>query len=115
MRNFRSELRIHAGLVVAEAICIPAFLFELSRAQAGNRLSWAYVFEWPILGGYAVYMWAKMLREERGLDARSTRRIRDAEHAAASAPDPQLDAWNAYLAEVHGQQRQAPPAESRDD
>ena len=36
--------RIHLGLVLAELICIPAFVFELMRAVGGNELSWAYVF-----------------------------------------------------------------------
>ncbi len=41
----------------AEAICVSAFIVEISRALSGNILSWAYVVEWPILGAYAIYMW----------------------------------------------------------
>ena len=89
--------RIHFGLVLAELICIPAFFFEISRALAGNHLSWAYVFEWPFLGIYAIYMWRKMLREERGETAKKQ---------VTGSPielddDPELAAWNAYLAKVH--------------
>ena len=29
----------------------------------GNSLSWAYVFEWPIFAGYAVYMWWRFVHE----------------------------------------------------
>ena len=59
-------LRINLGLVLAELICLPAFVFEITRALDGNTLSWAYVFEWPLLGGYAVYMWHKLRQDERG-------------------------------------------------
>lgn len=89
--------RIHLGLVLAEVICVPAFAFELYRALGGNELSWAYVVEWPLLGGYAVHMWRKMLREERGLS-----RPRPPHVAKSDATsDEQLARWNEYLAAVH--------------
>ena len=90
----KNTFRIHLGLFLAELICIPAFVFELSRALDGNTLSWAYVVEWPLLGGYAIYMWRKMLREEKGLDVRSA-------PTQEQQDDPELKAWNDYLASVH--------------
>lgn len=90
----KDRFKIHLGLFLAELICIPAFVFELARALGGNMLSWAYVFEWPLLGGYAVYMWRKMLREEKGLDVRPA-------PAQQQDDDPKLKAWNDYLASVH--------------
>lgn len=91
----KTEIRIHCGLLLAEIICIPAFIFELSRAMGGNTLSWAYVFEWPILGTYAIYVWHKLLKEERGeLESRPV--------SHNNQHDQQLDEWNAYLAKVHG-------------
>jgi hypothetical protein len=103
----KNVLRIHLGLVLAEGICIPAFIVEIFRALSGNELSWAYVFEWPLFGGYAIYMWRKMLRQERGLDVprQSSKVIGD---------DARLDEWNAYLASVHRHDQGATP-ESRDD
>lgn len=71
-----SAMKTHLTLAVGLAFCSFAFWFELSRAEAGNGLSWAYVFEWPLLGIFAVYMWWKILhpgftirrpREERGV------------------------------------------------
>jgi hypothetical protein len=41
-----------------------------------------------------------MLKEERGDDART--RSRRAHSDGIATPDPELDAWNAYLAKVHG-------------
>jgi hypothetical protein len=89
----RSMFRINLGLVVAEVISVSAFIFELKRALGGNTLSWAYVFEWPLLGGYAVYMWHKLRQDERG----------EGSHAPVvfDEVDPGLDAFNAYLASVH--------------
>ena len=89
----KKTFRIHLGLFLAELICVPAFVFEVTRALDGNTLSWAYVFEWPLLGLYAVYMWHKLLQDERGDGARSA--------AVFDDDDPELDAWNAYLASVH--------------
>jgi hypothetical protein len=89
----KNILRIHLGLFLAELMCVPAFAFEMYRALSGNLLSWAYVFEWPALGLYAIYMWRKMLREERGqVRVKRARRHED---------DTRLNEWNAYLASLH--------------
>ncbi len=56
-------LRLHAVILVV----VPAFLalcaWQITRALGGNSLSWAYVFEWPIFAGYAVYMWWRFVHE----------------------------------------------------
>ena len=101
----KNMFRIHLGLFLAELICIPAFIFELTRAVGGNTLSWAYVFEWPLLGLYAVYMWHKLLQDERG---ETPHRPVVFDH-----DDPDLDAWNAYLASVHQSDHSTTP-DSRD-
>jgi hypothetical protein len=97
----KNTFRINLGLVLAELICVPAFLFEVKRALGGNELSWAYVFEWPALGCYAVYMWHKLLQDERGENPRKP--VVFDEH------DPELDAWNAYLASVHTDDQSSTP------
>jgi hypothetical protein len=97
----KNTFRINFGLCLAEIICIPAFIFELERALGGNTLSWAYVFEWPMLGGYAVYMWHKLLQDERGEAPRRP--------VVFDQNDPELDAWNAYLASVHHSDQSATP------
>jgi hypothetical protein len=56
-----SAMKTHFTLVVGLALCAAAFIFELHRAEGGNELSWAYVFEWPLLGIFAIYMWWKLL------------------------------------------------------
>ncbi len=38
--------------------------WQFHRALAGNGLSWAYTFEWPLFAGFAVVFWAKTIRDE---------------------------------------------------
>ena len=85
--------RLHAGLLLAELVCLSAFVLELSRALSGNVLSWAYVVEWPVLGAYAVYMWRKLLREDSSLRPEAV--------VPSSHEDRQLAAYNEYLTRVH--------------
>lgn len=87
------SLRIHLGLFAAEAICLSAFVIEISRALSGNILSWAYVVEWPILGTYAVYMWRKLLADESSPPTKMPE--------VSQKDDESLRAWNDYLAAVH--------------
>jgi hypothetical protein len=89
-------LRLHAGLAAAVVICASAFVFEVLRALGGNTLSWAYVVEWPVLLGYGVYMWQRLVREERTGIVAPARRDREGPDDAAA-----LEAWNRYLAELH--------------
>jgi hypothetical protein len=86
--------RIHAGLVIASVLCVTAFALELWRALGGNALSWAYVFEWPLLLAYAVYMWQRLVREARG-EPHGRLATSTPEEAAA------LEAWNEHLAALH--------------
>jgi hypothetical protein len=70
----REALRLHATLALGLTLCVAAFWFELSRALGGNALSWAYVFEWPLLGVFAVYMWWQLLHPNR--DNRVNRKVK---------------------------------------
>ena len=38
--------------------------WQLRRAESGNALSWAYTFEWPLFAIFAVFFWAKTIRDE---------------------------------------------------
>jgi len=58
-------VRAHLTLVVGLFLCGLAFWFELGRAERGNELSWAYVFEWPLLAVFAIYMWWNVLDPQR--------------------------------------------------
>ena len=38
--------------------------WQFHRAMAGNDLSWAYTFEWPIFSIFGVVFWVKTIRDE---------------------------------------------------
>jgi hypothetical protein len=94
--------------------------WQLHRALAGNGLSWAYTFEWPLFACFAVVFWAKTIKDEfqikRGVAAGSASselglddlpvRVRAVQASAASAEDdddPELSAYNAYLARLNSE------------
>jgi hypothetical protein len=96
-------------------IIVPTFAalcdWQVHRALGGNQLSWAYVFEWPIFGSYAIYMWWRILHEDPNDTEVSTRATATnpsvAGMAQAVAPgsgaaegDDELVAYNQYLAEL---------------
>ena len=110
----RRALKLHAVILVV----VPAFMalcvWQITRALGGNSLSWAYVFEWPIFAGYAVYMWWRFVHEaaedtqssahpdghgtpaETGAEAE----VRPAQGRDEQGPDADLAAYNAYLAQL---------------
>ena len=103
-------LGIYAGFIFGEAICILAFFVEIRRATGGNTLSWAYVVEWPIFALYIVYMWHRLLRDERSASPNSEGTVETPEE-----PDsPALVALNKYFRAVHGlpESNEASPSSS---
>ncbi len=104
--NSKRILGIHLGLFLAEIICISAFIIEIYRALGGNTLSWAYVFEWPIFGSYAIYLWHRLLAEERGTASPRPQ-------TRAEPDSDALSTYNEYLRRVHD--RHATRREPRDN
>jgi DNA-binding transcriptional regulator of glucitol operon len=96
------NLRLHITI----AVVVPGFFalgwWQLTRALSGNALSWAYVFEWPLFAGYAVYMWWKLIHDESPVPRRATSRAQEAkQEARAMAEDEELAAYNEYLAALN--------------
>jgi DNA-binding transcriptional regulator of glucitol operon len=56
------------GMHVALLVLLPAFCWltwwQLTRAEQGNTLSWAYVVLWPAFAGYAVYTWWQLVHDQ---------------------------------------------------
>jgi hypothetical protein len=97
--------------------------WQLHRALGGNGLSWAYTFEWPLFAGFAVVFWAKTIKDEfrikrgqatgsaeAGIDAGSDLddlpvqvRAVQVSTAAGQDDDPELLAYNAYLARLNAE------------
>jgi len=110
----------HAFAVVAAWGMLWLGDWQFHRAESGNALSWAYTFEWPIFVIFGLVFWAKTIvdrwREEGGPSARQqlTRVVQDhldlpgaahvapvIDHAAEADDDPELAAYNAYLARLN--------------
>ena len=93
--------------------------WQLHRALAGNALSWAYTFEWPLFSIFGVVFWAKTILDEvrppatrpagPGVTLPAGAARPPAGVAAATAPDGEEDeelaAYNAYLARLHREVR----------
>ncbi|MDA8321199.1 MAG: hypothetical protein M0030_15540 [Actinomycetota bacterium] len=101
--------------------------WQFRRAMAGNTLSWAYTFEWPIFAIFGVFFWFKTVRDELHPDAgrkprpqvvlpAGTRQPDTAGTVLATGPadddqsaesedaepvDPELAEYNAYLARLN--------------
>ncbi len=107
----RRALKLHAVILIVVPGFLALCLWQVSRAVGGNTLSWAYVFEWPLFAGYAVYMWWRLVHEAPegtpppasagdpagGPDASAAA---DPAGAARQEEDAELAAYNAYLAQL---------------
>jgi hypothetical protein len=54
----------HAIAVAATVGMLWLADWQLRRALAGNGLSWAYTFEWPLFTAFGWYFWARTVRDE---------------------------------------------------
>ncbi len=99
--------------------------WQFHRALAGNGLSWAYTFEWPLFAGFAVVFWGKTIRDEFRIRRGEMPDPRAVAAEAASLPagvgpgqvssvqarvgspaddeDEELSAYNAYLARLNAE------------
>jgi hypothetical protein len=96
--------------------------WQFRRAESGNALSWAYTFEWPVFAVLGVAFWAKTIRDElkppadpggaEDVDlppgvARASgpgdAAGREDGPGAEAEDDPELAAYNAYLARLSEQ------------
>ena len=105
----------HLLMVVSVAGMLALGWWQFRRAVSGNALSWAYTFEWPVFAVFAVVFWAKTIRDE--FSPPDTDEAPDrAEYAVGSyaesrgkellvwePEDPDLAAYNAYLARLNEQ------------
>jgi hypothetical protein len=124
---------VFTAVVVAGMLWLGDWQFH--RAMSGNALSWAYTFEWPIFAVLGVAFWVKTIIDElkpeaagqpdpaeldlpRGATPPAAAGIPGGgrNHGAArnhgpghgdpdQADDPELAAYNAYLARLNEQVR----------
>ena len=90
-------LRLHAALLAGLALAGGATWLEWTRAQDGHAVAWVYTFEWPLFAVLGIGLWWRLLHP---VD-RAARGDHAGPAAAATTPDPELIAWEAYLARLH--------------
>lgn len=109
-RPRRGVLSLHLTLLVGLAGCAVASYIEWRRALSGHVIAWAYAFEWPLFAVLGTWVWWRLLHADsvphkisaqRGDSApRGLRRATRA-RATVAPDDPQLVAWQEYLARLH--------------
>jgi hypothetical protein len=94
--------------------------WQLRRALAGNGLSWAYTFEWPLFAGFAIVFWVKTVRDEFKIRRAALTGADDDESLTPAGPllpegigmrpveapdddadDAELAAYNAYMTRLN--------------
>ncbi|MFI5891202.1 hypothetical protein ACIA5D_13935 [Actinoplanes sp. NPDC051513] len=106
----------HVLALVAIAGCLGLGWWQFSRASGGNTLSWGYTFEWPVFAAFFAFLWYREVQlareppaeapEERdeepeklpGSPVTVGRPVRVAVSRAPAEDDPELAAYNDYLA-----------------
>lgn len=119
--RWRNFWQLDIPLVFAVALCTVFTVIEVRRAAEGVWRAWAYAFEWPMIGLFCLWIWYRYRKEgnvTKGLAARWRARVDriTAEAKAQPSPpaalkpvDPDLDAWQSYLGDLH---RREPPGKS---
>ncbi|HEY0000194.1 MAG TPA: hypothetical protein VGB74_07055 [Actinoplanes sp.] len=107
----------HVLALVLTGGCLAMGWWQYSRATGGNALSWGYTFEWPVFAAFVVFLWFREVQLARrkppagnktapqtepvrrpGAPVTVGRPIRVPAGAAPTGDDPELDAYNDYLA-----------------
>lgn len=86
-------------MLVGVGICMAAMVIEFNRAVDGHGRAWIYVFQWPLIGAFLVWIWWRYRNEgnvAKGFTQHYQDRVRQAQ-AEAEADDPDLRAWNDYV------------------
>ncbi len=105
-------LRLHAVILIVVPTFLALCVWQITRALGGNSLSWAYVFEWPIFAGYAVYMWWRFVHEAAegtppaaSTDGRTTTASTTASTGATAVPAG-VTGTETYPAQAHDEERE---------
>ena len=119
--NRRRDLwQLHIPLVLALGLCISATVIEVQRAGEGVARAWAYMFEWPLIGLFVLWIW-NHYRKEGNVTTSIAAKWRDRidrlnaevdltdedpadragpDQATDGPADPELAAWQAHVREL---------------
>ncbi len=113
----------HVVTLVAVVTCLLLGRWQLARAgESGDLQNWGYAVQWPVFAVFFVFLWWRMLRME--LRAATVEPLvepaadpapraaeplpaapRQAEIVRHERDDPELAAYNRYLAELAARDR----------
>lgn len=107
---------MHVALLVWVPGCVVACRWQISVAESGNSLGWAYAVMWPCFAVFGSVVWWQFIHDDPAtVGARGLRRLRrgadsgstdvpdtgiDEAIERAESQDPALASYNAYLAQL---------------
>ncbi|PZW01688.1 hypothetical protein SAMN05443287_10354 [Micromonospora phaseoli] len=77
----------HVAMVVLVITFLGLGWWQVSRAAAGNAISWGYAVEWPIFAGFVVFVWWREVRHALG-DGSTTDAAGSTSDTAGTTPAP---------------------------
>jgi hypothetical protein len=94
-----TKWKLHLTLLAGLTLCVVAFTVEIRRAVHGHWGAWVYVVEWPLFAVFGTYVWWRLLHQGETPEQSDVTVVEQIAEPAATAaePDPELDAWNAYV------------------
>lgn len=106
----------HLLAISAFAVCVLLGWWQLARFESptGGVQNAAYALQWPLFGVFALFFWIRAMRDsvERRVPVRFTGQGRATTEASAQIrrdeqDDPELAAYNRYLAELSALDRKS--------
>lgn len=91
-------------LVLGVAMCLAFTVIEFNRAMDGHGRAWIYTFQWPLIGAFLVWMWYRYRNEGNVVQGFTEHYRKKIEEVQQEAEDPDLRAWQDYVAKVNGKQ-----------
>ncbi len=76
--GWRDFWQLHVPLVLVLSLCTFITIIEVRRASEGVWRAWAYMFEWPLIGLFTIWIWHRYRTEgsvTKGLVARWRDRV----------------------------------------
>lgn len=119
--RLRNLWQLDIPMVLAVILCAVFTVIEVRRIGEGVWRAWAYAFEWPLIGLFCIWIWYRYRRDgsiTKGFTTRWKDRIANLNSSAtqsvlppadAKPVDPDLAAWQSYVAEL---QLREPPGRS---
>ena len=118
----KRSLVAHAVLAIWLPGCSVATWWQIGVAESGDSLGWVYAVMWPAFAVFGIVFWWFLIHDDPDtLGKRALRQVqaerpttgRNEALARAEAEDPELAAYNEYLASLARPDRGPSPRRSR--